>query len=64
MVSVMQPFSKFILHFTCPHCGTDFWIDGYWKWVWKYPFHWFGKRLMKCPSCDCKNWMTWRDIHK
>ena len=45
--------------FTCPVCGMTFGIKGFWRWILKSPFHWFNKRLLKCPRCEEKSWMKW-----
>ena len=49
----------YLLHFNCPNCGAQFTINGYWKWVFQTPFHWFGKRKTKCPYCEKKSYMKW-----
>ena len=41
----------------CPKCGYRVCFRNYWAWVLHCPFHWFGKRLTKCPCCNRKQWM-------
>ena len=52
------------LHFICPECLEPFHIDGWWKWIWKAPFHWFSRRYTKCPNpkCSKRSWMAWYAI--
>ena len=50
------------LHFTCPACKKDFIINGYWRWIWRAPFHGWVKRKTKCPHCQKKSWMAWHTI--
>ena len=52
------------LEFKCPKCKGRFWIKGYWKWIFKSPFHWFGKRKTMCPHCMKKSYVTWEQIHR
>lgn len=52
------------LHFRCPECSELFHINGYWKWVFKNPFHMFSFRYTKCPKCKQRAWMTWYTITK
>ena len=51
----------------CPECNHE-WTTGYWRWVFKAPFHWLrykGKkfgfrdfRKTKCPACGQKSWIA------
>lgn len=41
----------------CPKCGKEFYYDNFVMWVLCCPFHWFGKRLTKCPRCKEKSYM-------
>ena len=52
------------LTFVCPKCQKTFMIHGYWNWVFHAPFHWFGKRLTKCPECGKRSWVRWKMITK
>lgn len=42
---------------TCPKCNGPFIIRNYFIWILKSPFHWFGKRLTRCPWCGEKSYM-------
>ena len=55
---------KLKLFFSCPECGKEFTIHGYWNWVLHAPFHWFGKRSTKCPECGKRSWVRWKMITK
>ena len=52
------------LTFIGPKCQKIFGIRGYWNWVLRHPFHWFGKRHMRCPECGEKSWIDWKIISK
>ena len=52
------------MFFTCPQCGKEFTINGYWRWVWSNPFHTFTKRWTHCPGCGKTPLMTWYKIEK
>lgn len=52
------------MFFTCPQCGKEFTINGYWRWVWSNPFHTFTKRWTHCPGCGKTSLMTWYKIEK
>ena len=41
----------------CPNCGQIIQFKNWFYWVWHCPFHWFGKRLVKCPQCGQKRYM-------
>lgn len=41
----------------CPKCGHHFEYKNYFDWLFRTPFHWFGKRLTKCPYCKEKSYM-------
>ena len=41
----------------CPKCNKFVYFNNYWHWVWKTPFHWFGKRYTKCDYCGKWSWM-------
>lgn len=51
----------------CPKCGYK-WEYGYWKWIWKAPFHWLALdaaagcvrdyRRTKCPVCNQITWIA------
>ena len=48
---------------TCNVCAAS-WQWGFWKHVFKAPFHlfdfriWKDRRLTKCPYCGCKSWIA------
>ena len=44
------------MKFHCDKCNRDFEIN-YFKWLFTTLFHWFGKRLTKCPYCKDKIWV-------
>ena len=50
------------LYFTCPKCGMYFAIHGWWKWILTSPFHFFSRRLTKCPDCGKYSWNKWGAI--
>lgn len=35
----------------CPKCGTLVTYKNWFTWILYTPFHWFGKRRIKCPIC-------------
>lgn len=41
----------------CPECGSHITYKNYWSWVWYTPFHWFGKRRIKCFICGKVSWV-------
>ena len=41
----------------CPKCGTVLQFKNYWDWVWSCPFHYFGKRKIKCFNCGYKGYV-------
>lgn len=41
----------------CPKCSTVLQFKSYWDWVWRCPFHYFGKRKIKCPCCGFKGYL-------
>lgn len=41
----------------CPKCGNVFYYKNIIWWILYTPFHWFGKRLTKCPKCGKKKYM-------
>lgn len=41
----------------CPICGNKLIYKNYFYWVLSAPFHWFGKRLTKCPWCGKRSYM-------
>ena len=44
----------------CPNCRIPIQFKNWFHWVWHCPFHWFGKRLVKCPHCGEKRYMKVR----
>ena len=52
----------FTLYFECPKCHENFIINGYWNWILRSPFHWFGYRSTKCPQCGQRSYMRWNTI--
>ena len=44
----------------CPKCGQTIHFKNWFHWVWHCPFHWFGKRRVKCPHCNGKSWAAKR----
>lgn len=36
---------------TCPNCGNQMTFKNYISWILHTPFHWFGKRRVKCTNC-------------
>ena len=36
---------------TCPDCKSVVMFHNWFHWTLYTPFHWFGKRRMKCPYC-------------
>ena len=45
------------INLQCPKCGHHFEYKNYFDWLFRTPFHWFGKRLTKCPYCKEKSYM-------
>ena len=41
----------------CPKCGARMIYKNYWTWIWRTPFHWFGKRRTKCTNCGKVSYM-------
>ena len=41
----------------CPNCGRRFVKRNWIVWVLVAPFHWFGKRYTKCPTCGKWSWI-------
>ena len=41
----------------CPNCGRTIQFKNWFHWVWRCPFHWFGKRRTKCPNCGEAHYM-------
>ena len=39
---------------TCPKCGNIKIYKNYFDWILHTPFHWFGKRRIKCKNCGIK----------
>ena len=42
--------------FNCPKCNQEFEINWF-KWLFTTLFHWFGKRLTKCPHCGQRSYV-------
>ena len=40
----------------CLNCGNTIHFKNWFHWVWRCPFHWFGKRRVKCPHCGNKSY--------
>ena len=40
----------------CTKCGTEYTYKNWFHWVWHCPFHWFGKRRVKC-MCGHKSYV-------
>ena len=36
----------------CPRCRTTIFYRNWFSWILHTPFHWFGKRRVKCPNCE------------
>ena len=41
----------------CSKCGATTHFKNWFYWIWLCPFHWFGKRLVKCGLCKKKSYM-------
>ena len=41
----------------CSNCEETTHFKNWFHWVWKCPFHWFGKRLLKCGNCGKWSYM-------
>lgn len=41
----------------CPNCGAKHIYTNWFVWVLYHPFHWFGRRLIKCDGCGKKSYM-------
>ena len=41
----------------CPHCGQAMYYNNWFDWVLSNPFHWFGKRRVKCSNCGKRSYM-------
>jgi hypothetical protein len=48
---------------TCPNCKCKIEFKNWFVWIFYTPFHWFGKRKVKCPLCECKNYVK-REVEK
>ena len=42
----------------CPKCMTHIHFEDWFIWILKTPFHWFGKRKVKCPVCGAYAYMS------
>jgi ribosomal protein S27AE len=41
----------------CPKCGNYITYKNWFSWIWHTPFHWFDKRLTRCPRCGERSYM-------
>ena len=41
----------------CPNCGARMIYKNWFSWVWRTPFHWFGKRWTQCSHCGEYSYM-------
>lgn len=41
----------------CPKCGNYITYKNWFSWIWYTPFHWFDKRLTRCPRCGERSYM-------
>ena len=41
----------------CPKCWCRFTYPNKIQWILHSPFHWFNRRLTKCPACGHKSWI-------
>lgn len=41
----------------CLKCGNYITYKNWFSWVWRTPFHWFGKRRTKCTNCGEYSYM-------
>lgn len=48
---------------TCPNCKCKIEFKNWFVWIFYTPFHWFGKRKVKCSLCGCKNYVK-KEIEK
>ena len=40
----------------CPECGNTIKYKNWIVWILKCPFHWFGKRRIKCKNCGARTY--------
>ena len=41
----------------CPKCGNCMTYKNWLSWILHTPFHWFGKRRVKCAVCEMRAYM-------
>ena len=42
----------------CPKCGNEITFANWFSWILHTPFHWFGKRRVKCTQCGKPSYMS------
>ena len=41
----------------CPKCNNIMTYKSWLSWILRTPFHWFGKRMVKCTRCGNRSYM-------
>ena len=41
----------------CPKCGNQMVYKNWFSWILHTPFHWFGKRRIKCSYCKKRSYV-------
>ena len=42
---------------TCPKCGNIMYYKNWFIWILHTPFHWFGKRRVRCTKCGIRSYI-------